>query len=121
MSAPARLGIAALAALVGAAIGGVTTFAHGALPPWVLIAGLAIVAAYVVGLRLAFDERMPAVAGALGAIAALAVVALLPVDLVMFDTRSVLAVVWLVGMPIVAALGVAWPVPRAAGGASGTE
>src|SRR5690606_33138530 len=68
-----------LALLVGAAIGTVSTFAHASLVPWVLAAGLVIVAAYVLGVRLAFDERMPGVAAAVGVGAAVVLIAVAPV------------------------------------------
>ncbi len=91
---PLALRIAAplLALLVGAAIGTVATFAHASLAPWVLAAGLLIVAAYVLGVRLAFDERMPGIAAAVGVGAAV--------------------VLMLVAAPLVAAAALLWPIRR---------
>jgi uncharacterized membrane protein len=108
----ARTVIALLALLVGAAIGTIATFAHAALPPWALLAGLAIVAAYVLGARLAFDERMPGVAAAVGVVAAVVLIAVAPVDAVVIDPEQSLAIVWLVAAPLVAAAAVLWPLPR---------
>ncbi len=113
-----RIATALLALLVGAAVGTVTTFAHAALAPLVLIAGLLIVAAYVLGVRLAFDERMPGLAAAIGVGAAVVLIGAAPVDAVMLDPRQPLDLVWLVAAPLVAAVALLWPVPQRASAAS---
>lgn len=64
------------AILVGIVIGVITTFTHGQLAPWGLIAGLAIVAALVGGFRLVFDSRVVGGAAALGSVGASAVLTL---------------------------------------------
>jgi N-acetyl-1-D-myo-inositol-2-amino-2-deoxy-alpha-D-glucopyranoside deacetylase len=64
-----------LALLVGFVVGGITTFTHGAVEPWGLIAGLAIVAALIGGFRLVFASRVVAAAAALGIIGASALLA----------------------------------------------
>ncbi len=81
-TAPEPLGFGAAAvssvfgALVGIVVGVITTFTHGAIPPWGLVAGLAIVTALVAGFRLVFGSRIVAGAAALGVIGASAVLAL---------------------------------------------
>lgn len=62
--------------LVGLVVGMITTFTHAAMPPWGLVAGLAIVTAMVAGFRLVFGSRIVAGAAALGALGASAVLAL---------------------------------------------
>jgi N-acetyl-1-D-myo-inositol-2-amino-2-deoxy-alpha-D-glucopyranoside deacetylase len=62
--------------LVGIVVGVITTFTHSQLPPWGLIAGLAIVTALVAGFRLVFGSRTVAGAAALGVVGASAVLAL---------------------------------------------
>lgn len=111
---PLALRIAAplLALLVGAAIGTVATFAHASLAPWVLAAGLLIVAAYVLGVRLAFDERMPGIAAAVGVGAAVVLIAVAPVDAVVIHPDRQLDLVWLVAAPLVAAAALLWPIRR---------
>ena len=64
------------AILVGIVVGVITTFTHSLVPPWGLIAGLAIVAALVGGFRLVFGSRVVGAAAALGVIGASAVLAL---------------------------------------------
>lgn len=62
--------------LFGIVVGVVTTFTHGAIPPWGLIAGLAVVTALVAGFRLVFGSRIVAAAAALGVVGASAVLAI---------------------------------------------
>jgi N-acetyl-1-D-myo-inositol-2-amino-2-deoxy-alpha-D-glucopyranoside deacetylase len=64
------------AVLIGVVVGVITTFTHAQLPPWGLVAGLAIVVALVEGFRLVFGSRIVAAAAALGVIGASAVLAL---------------------------------------------
>jgi N-acetyl-1-D-myo-inositol-2-amino-2-deoxy-alpha-D-glucopyranoside deacetylase len=62
--------------LVGIVVGVITTFTHGVLLPWGLLAGLAIVAALVGGFRLVFGSRVVGGAAAVGVIGASAVLAM---------------------------------------------
>ena len=66
----------AFGVLVGVVVGGITTFTHGQVPPWGLIAGLAIVAALVGGFRLVFGSRIVGAAAALGVVGSSALLAL---------------------------------------------
>lgn len=111
-----------LAFVVGAGIGFVLTFTHrqyvvqlGDLPlPLGLIGGLAIVAALLVGMRLAFASRLAALVAAAGVVLASAVLIL--------PTRSGSALVledpisyaWALGPTVIAAVVIAWPAPRRA-------
>jgi hypothetical protein len=108
----ARIAVALLALVVGAAMGTVASFAHAAVAPWALIGGLVIVAAYVLGVRLAFDRRAPGIAAALGVVGSVLLIALAPVDAVVLDLEEPLAIAWLVAAPLVAAAAVFWPLPR---------
>lgn len=99
-----------LALLVGAAIGTVSTFAHASLVPWVLAAGLVIIAAYVLGVRLAFDERMPGIAAAVGVGAAVVLIAVAPVDTVVIRPDRPLDLVWLIAAPLLATAALLWPI-----------
>jgi hypothetical protein len=108
----ARIAVALLALVVGAAVGTVASFAHAAVAPWALIGGLVIVATYVLGVRLAFDERAPGIAAALGVVAAALLIAFAPVDAVVLDLEEPLAIAWLVAAPLVAAAAALWPLPR---------
>jgi len=62
--------------LIGVVVGVITTFTHAAIPPWGLIAGLAVVTALVAGFRLVFGSRIVAAAAALGVVGASAALAL---------------------------------------------
>jgi len=64
------------AILFGIVVGVITTFTHAAIPPWGLVAGLAVVTALVAGFRLVFGSRIVAAAAALGVVGASAVLAL---------------------------------------------
>ena len=65
-----RCSASTFALAIGIAVGFITTFTHHALPPWGLVAGLAIVVALVVGFRLVFDSRVIAAAAAVGVVGA---------------------------------------------------
>lgn len=72
---------AVLALIVGVFVGGITSFTHRQWPielgggrfPLGLVVGILIVAAVVVGVRLAFGSRVIALGAAIGVIAAIAV------------------------------------------------
>ena len=54
------------AVVIGGVVGLVTTLAHAQLPPWGLVAGLAIALALVSGFRLVFASRVVGAAAAVG-------------------------------------------------------
>lgn len=61
--------IATIAALLGGAmVTAIITVVHQEWAPWVMIAGLCVVAAYTLGLRLVTADRWPTYAGAAGVI-----------------------------------------------------
>jgi N-acetyl-1-D-myo-inositol-2-amino-2-deoxy-alpha-D-glucopyranoside deacetylase len=85
------------AVLVGIVIGVITTFTHGLIPPWGLVAGLAIVTALVGGFRLVFGSRMVAAAAAVGVIGASAVLALPGAGGTVLALNGVLGYLWAFG------------------------
>jgi hypothetical protein len=108
---------AALALVLGAAVGFVLTFAHRQFPvevlgirvPLGLVAALAIVAALLVGFRLAFGDRWIAVAAGAGVVLASAVLALPGAGgslLVLGDAAGYL---WAFGPALLALLVIVWP------------
>lgn len=108
---------AILAAGVGAATGSVLTFTHrqyvatlgGIGIPFGLIGALAIVAALVVGTRLAFGDRVPALAAGAGIVIASALFALPSPSgsgLVLDDG---LGYAWALGPAAIVVIAVVWP------------
>lgn len=116
----ARIFSIVMAAITGAAVGFVLTFTHrqyvvelGGIPiPLGLIAGLAIVAALLAGMRLAFGERIAPIAAAAGVILASAVLAFPGASgsVLVFDDPVGYA--WAVGPTVVALVVIGWPAPR---------
>jgi hypothetical protein len=109
-----------LAFVTGAGMGFVLTFTHrqyvvelgGVHVPLGLIGGLAIVAALLVGIRLAFGDRFAALFAAAGVVLA-SVALILPARggsaLVLEDPISY---AWAIGPTVIAALVIGWPVRR---------
>lgn len=116
----ARIFSIVMAAITGAAVGFVLTFTHrqyvvelGGIPiPLGLIAGLAIVAALLAGMRLAFGERIAPIAAGAGVILASAVLAFPGASgsVLVFDDPVGYA--WAVGPTVVALVVIGWPAPR---------
>lgn len=113
----ARVALTVLAGVIGCAMSMVLTFTHrqyvvelaGISVPFGLIGGLAIVAAYVAGVRLAFGERIPALAAGAGAVVA---VGLLGIPMASGSTPYVgdaVDYVWIVGPTVIAIVVVGWP------------
>ena len=90
--------------LVGIVVGVITTFTHAQLPPWGLIAGLAIVAALVGGFRLVFGSRVVGGAAALGVIGASAVLALPGAGGTVLALNGVAGYVWAFGPAVIAVI-----------------
>lgn len=103
------------AGLAGVVVGVITTFTHGQLAPWGLVAGLAIVAALVGGFRLVFDSRVVGAAAALGVIGASFVLTLPGAGGAALALRSALDWAWLAGPAILSAIVVASPRRRSRG------
>ncbi|RQP10820.1 MAG: hypothetical protein EAS51_07880 [Microbacteriaceae bacterium] len=107
---------ALLALLVGVVIGAVTTFAHAGTPPWLLLGGLAVVALFVLGVRLAIGQPLVTAGAVLGVLGAVIAFALLPGDIVIVS-GDLLGTLWLLGATAVALGGALWPLPRRQGNA----
>jgi len=98
-----------VAAVLGAAAGAVLTATHRQLPPWGLLLGLLIAALLVVGYRLAFGSRRHAAAAAVGLVAAAVVLAMPGPGGSVLVTDDALGYGWTFGLPLVAAVAIAWP------------
>jgi hypothetical protein len=115
--AAARTGLGALAVscvfglIVGGIAGIITTFTHAQLPPWGLVAGLAIAAALALGFRLVFDSRLVGTAAAVGFVAASAVLALPGAGAPILTLDGPSGWIWAIGPTLlaVAALLPRWP------------
>jgi N-acetyl-1-D-myo-inositol-2-amino-2-deoxy-alpha-D-glucopyranoside deacetylase len=110
------VGGAILALVIGVVIGVVTTFAHRAYPidigirvPLGLVAGLAIVAALLVGFRLVSPKRTLAVAAAVGVVGAIAVLAFPGTGGSLLVIDDPIGYIWAVGPVAIAVVAVGWP------------
>jgi hypothetical protein len=99
--------------VIGVTIGFITTFTHRGLPPWGLIAGLAIIAAAVVGFRLVFASRIIGAAGAAGAIGATALLMLPGAGGTAFVIGDPIGYAWAIGPTVLSVIALAWPNPSA--------
>lgn len=116
----ARVFSAVLAVATGAALGLVLTFTHrqhiadvaGFPVPWGLLGGLAIVAAFLVGMRLAFGERVAPLAAAAGLLGAIAVLGLPNPNGSTVYVGDALDYTWILAPTIIAVLVVGWPPAR---------
>jgi len=104
-----RLAVTLVAFAVGAMVGVVTTFTHGQLPPWGLIAGLAIVAALLIGIRLAFPSRLPVIAAGVGVVGAVVVLSLQSTGGSVVVADDLVGWLWVLGPAAIAALAIVWP------------
>jgi len=107
-----RVVVAILAVAVGAMIGVITTFTHRQLPPWGVLAGLLIIAALLVGARLAFEGRLPAVAAALGVVGAVLLLSLQSTGGSVLVADDPIGMVWAIGPALIAVVAIAWPETR---------
>lgn len=106
-----------LAFVTGAGTGFVLTFIHGHyvvewgdVPvPLGLVGSLAIVAALLAGMRLAFAERAAPIAAALGVIAGTAVLTLPGNSGSLFLPDDPAGYIWAVGPAVLAIVIIAWP------------
>jgi N-acetyl-1-D-myo-inositol-2-amino-2-deoxy-alpha-D-glucopyranoside deacetylase len=99
--------------VVGVAVGFITTFTHRGLPPWGLVAGLAIIAALVLGFRLVFASRIIGGAAAVGAIGATALLMLPGAGGTVFVLGDPIGYAWAIGPTVLAVLALAVPNPVA--------
>jgi len=112
----ARVVTFVVAAGLGLFAGALLTAAHqatatvaGVPVPWGLIAGIAIVALLLVGLRIVFESRLVALVGALGFIGAAALLALQGAGGSVIVPDNVAGYVWTFGPVLVATVVLAWP------------
>jgi hypothetical protein len=99
--------------VIGVAVGFITTFTHRGLPPWGLVAGLAIVVAVVLGFRLVFASRIIGAAAAVGVIGATALLMLPGAGGTAFVIGDPIGYAWAVGPTVLSAVALAWPNPAA--------
>ena len=116
MQTVVRLGIALLAFAVGVAIGTITTFAHATAAPWMLLAGLAVVLAFVLGVRLGVGQPLATAAAVAGVVGSALLVALVPGDVVLVASDA-LGIAWLVGVTVLPLGGALWPLRERPGNA----
>ena len=108
------IALASLFALVvGVAVGFITTFTHRGLPPWGLTAGLAVIAALVLGFRLVFASRIIGAAAAIGAIGATALLMLPGAGGTVFVLGDPIGYAWAIGPTVLSVLALAVPNPVA--------
>jgi hypothetical protein len=116
----ARVFTLVLAFATGAGMGFVLTFTHrqyivdlaGVPVPLGLIGGLAIVAALLAGMRLAFAERVAPIAAAAGVILGSAILVLPGNSGSLFVPDDPVGYVWAVGPTALALVIVGWPQPK---------
>ncbi len=89
--------------LVGIVVGVITTFTHGLVFPWAVIAGLVITGALVAGFRLVFDSRIVGAAAALGVLGAITALSFPGAGGVALALDSPAGWLWALGAPVVSA------------------
>jgi N-acetyl-1-D-myo-inositol-2-amino-2-deoxy-alpha-D-glucopyranoside deacetylase len=94
---------------IGVAVGFITTFTHRELPPWGLVAGLAIIAAAVLGFRLVFGSRIIGAAAAVGVIGATALLTLPGAGGTAFAPSDPIGYIWAIAPSLLALVVLAWP------------
>ena len=90
------------AVVIGGVVGLVTTFAHAQLPPWGLLAGLAILLALVVGFRLVFASRLVGGAAAVGFFLGSALLAFPAAGAPILTLTSATGWIWALGSVVLA-------------------
>jgi len=116
----ARVFTIGIGLVTGAGVGFVLTFTHrqyvvpiAGLPvPFGLIGGLAIVAALLLGMRLAFGERIAPMAAAAGVIGASALLMIPTRSGSMLTLEDPLSYVWALAPTVLAIVVIGWPSPR---------
>ena len=101
------------AVVIGFAVGFITTFTHRGLPPWGLVAGLAIILALIAGFRLVFASRIIGAASAIGVIGATALLMLPGAGGTVFVVDDPIGYVWAIAPTVLAVLALAVPNPVA--------
>jgi N-acetyl-1-D-myo-inositol-2-amino-2-deoxy-alpha-D-glucopyranoside deacetylase len=122
MTALARGFTVVLSFAAGAAIGFVLTFTHRqyvvelgpVTVPLGLLGGLAIVAALLAGMRLAFGERLPPIAAAAGLLVGAGILVLPGNNGSLYLETDPLGYIWVLGPTILAIVIIVWPDRRSA-------
>ncbi|WP_395640740.1 hypothetical protein [Pseudolysinimonas sp.] len=117
MTALARGFTLVLAFATGAAMGFVLTFTHrqylvevgGATIPLGLIGGLAIVAALIAGMRLAFAERLSPILAAAGVLVGAGILVLPGTNGSLYLETDPLGYVWVLAPTLLAIVIIGWP------------
>lgn len=101
----------ALALVIGGVAGLLSTFTHAQLPPWGLVAGLAIAASLALGFRLVFDSRVVGTAAAVGFVVGSVLLTLPASGAPMFALDGPIGWIWALGPALlgVAAVAPPWP------------
>lgn len=115
-STASRIITAVITLVLGVVYGTVGTVAHtlsvspfGFPLPYGLVLGLLGVLALLVGLRLVIAERMPSVAAGIGVVGIVALFSFSSPGGSVLITQGVVGLVWLFGVPLLAAVVLAWP------------
>jgi hypothetical protein len=99
--------------VIGATVGLITTFTHRGVPPWGLIAGLAVVVALVLGFRLVFASRVIGAAAAVGVIGATGLLMLPGAGGTAFVLDDPIGYAWAIGPTVLAVVALLSPNPVA--------
>jgi N-acetyl-1-D-myo-inositol-2-amino-2-deoxy-alpha-D-glucopyranoside deacetylase len=93
----------------GALIAAVVTVVHAESFPWVLAGGLAVVASYLIALRLLETDRIVTIAGAAGVLVTVLVLAQRSAGGSVLIAANDAGNVWVIGASLLAGLTSAWP------------
>lgn len=95
--------------LGGAVIAVIATVVHGESFPLVLAGSLAVVAMYLVALRLLTDERLVTIAGAVGVIVTVLVLAQRSIGGSVLIAANDAGNYWVIGVSLIAGITSSWP------------
>ena len=95
--------------LGGAIIAVIVTVVHGESFPWVLGAGLLVVGAFLVSLRLLSDDRIITIAGSLGMLVTVLVLAQRSTGGSVLIAGNDAGNAWVIGASLLCGLASAWP------------
>jgi N-acetyl-1-D-myo-inositol-2-amino-2-deoxy-alpha-D-glucopyranoside deacetylase len=95
--------------LGGAIIAVVVTVVHGESFPWVLTAGLVLVAAFLMSLRLLSDDRIITIAGSLGLLVTILILAQRSTGGSVLIAATDAGNMWVIGASLLCGLASAWP------------
>lgn len=115
-SAISRIVTAVITLVLGAVYGTVGTVAHtltvkplGISLPYGLVLGLIGTLALLIGLRLVIAERLPSVAAGVGLVGTVALFSFSSPGGSILISQGLPGLIWLFGVPLIAAVVLAWP------------